>query len=37
VAAARDDVRTGLVNRKLTLLASAWLEELRSQAIIIRQ
>jgi peptidyl-prolyl cis-trans isomerase SurA len=37
VAASRDDVRTGLVNRKLTLLAAAYMEELRSQAIIIQQ
>lgn len=37
VAPSREDVRSVLVNRKLTLLADAYLEELRSQAIIIRQ
>lgn len=37
VAASRDDVRDGIVNQKLTLLADAWLEELRSDALIVRQ
>ncbi len=32
-----DDVRSQLVNRRLTMLAQAYLEELRSQAIIVRQ
>lgn len=37
VTPSRDDVRDGLINQKLTLLADAWLEELRSDAIILRQ
>lgn len=37
VAPSRDDVRDGIVNQKLTLLADAWLEELRSDALIVRQ
>ena len=34
VAPSRDDVRTGLLNRKVGLMAAAFLEELRSDAII---
>ncbi len=37
VAASRDDVRNTLVNKKVTLLASTYLEELRSDAIIVQQ
>ena len=37
VAPSRDDVRTDLLNRKVGLLAAAFLEELRSDAIILDQ
>ena len=37
VTPSHDDVRSSIVNRRLTLLAEAYLEELRSQAIILRQ
>ncbi len=37
VASSHDDVRTQVINAKLTMLADAYLEELRSQAIILRQ
>jgi peptidyl-prolyl cis-trans isomerase SurA len=36
VAPSKDDVKTMLINRKLGLLAAAYLEELRSDAIILR-
>ena len=37
VPASRDDVRTAMVNEKLALFATAYLQELRAQAIIVQQ
>ncbi len=37
VPASRDDVRASLTNEKLALLAAAYLQELRTQAIIVQQ
>ena len=37
VTPSRDDVRSELVNQRVTLLANAYLEELRSNAIIVDQ
>ena len=37
VPPSRDDVRAALVNEKLALLATAYLQDLRTQAIIVRQ
>ena len=37
ITPSRDDVRSGLINQKVALLADAYLEELRSDAIIIEQ
>lgn len=37
VPPSRDDVREGIVNQKLALLADSWMEELRSDAFIVRE
>ncbi|MGV8987363.1 MAG: peptidylprolyl isomerase [Cypionkella sp.] len=37
VPPSRDDIRSGLVSQKINLLAEAYLEELRSNAIIVQQ
>ena len=37
VPASRDDVRTALLNEKLALMSTAYLQELRAQAIIVQQ
>jgi peptidyl-prolyl cis-trans isomerase SurA len=37
VLPSRDDVRTALMNEKLALLATAYLQELRTQAIILKE
>lgn len=37
VPASRDDVHSSLVNQKLGLLSASYLEELRAQALIVRQ
>ena len=35
--ASRDDVQTALVNEKLALMATAYMQELRTQAIIVQE
>jgi hypothetical protein len=37
VPASRDDVQTALVNEKLALMATAYMQELRTQAIIVQE
>ena len=37
VTASRDDIRSTLINQRVALLAEAYLEELRSDAIIVQQ
>jgi hypothetical protein len=37
VPASHDDVRSSLVNEKLTLMATAYLQELRAQAFIVQE
>lgn len=37
VPASRDDVKSAMVNEKLALLATAYLQELQTQAIIVQQ